>query len=151
MTAPPSPNIAFPTARLITLEKFVDARGNLIVAESSQHVPFPIARVYCITQVPENSTRGGHSHQSLEQILIPLHGGFEVSLDNGINRVTYLLNDSAKGLYIPPLHWRTIQNFSKGAICLVLASQSFNEMDYCRNYSQFLSDRSPSHSAPNER
>lgn len=123
--------------RLIGLPKVADARGNLTFVEGGEHVPFDIRRVYYLYDVPGGAERGGHSHKKLHQLLIALSGSFDVILDDGRQRVRQHLNRSYTGLYIPPMIWREIDNFSGGSVCLVLASERFDEADYYRDYDQF--------------
>jgi hypothetical protein len=123
--------------RLLDLPKVADARGNLTFVESGAHVPFEIRRVYYLYDVPGGAERGGHSHKQLHQLLIALSGSFDVVLDDGRQRVRQHLNRSYTGLYIPPMIWREIDNFSGGSVCLVLASERFDETDYYRNYDEY--------------
>ena len=115
-----------------------DARGNLTFVEGRRHLPFSIERVYYLYDVPSGAVRGGHAHRALEQVLIALSGSFDVLVDNGQTRERYSLNRSHIGLYIGPLVWREIDNFSSNAVCLVLASMWFDESDYFRTYEGFL-------------
>jgi len=115
-----------------------DSRGNLTFVESRRHLPFAIERVYYLYDVPSGAIRGGHAHKELEQILIALSGSFDVLVDNGHTRERHSLNRSHTGLYIGPLVWREIDNFSSNAICLVLASMWFDENDYFRTYEKFM-------------
>src|SRR4051812_2674249 len=107
--------------RILDLPKVADARGNLTFVEGSRHVPFDIRRVYYLYDVPGGAERGGHSHKALHQVLIALGGSFDVVLDDGRRCVRQTLNRSFSGLYIPPMIWREIDNFSSGSVCLVLA------------------------------
>ncbi|MFL5328817.1 MAG: sugar 3,4-ketoisomerase [Gemmataceae bacterium] len=124
-------------SKIIDLPKVHDARGNLTYIEANRHVPFDIRRVYYLYDVPGGAERGGHSHKTLHQILIALSGSFDVVLDDGHRRVRHHLNRSYSGLYIPPMVWREIDNFSSGSVCLVLASEYFDEADYFRCYNEF--------------
>lgn len=123
--------------RLVNLPKVADARGNLTFVEGGEHIPFDIRRVYYLYDVPGGAERGGHSHKALHQLLIALSGSFDIVLDDGRRRVRQHLNRSYCGLYIPPMIWREIDNFSGGSVCLVLASEKFDEADYFRDYSAF--------------
>jgi dTDP-4-dehydrorhamnose 3,5-epimerase-like enzyme len=123
---------------LITLPKIEDHRGNLTFVEGKRHVPFDIARIYYLYDVPGGATRGGHAHRTLEQVFIALSGSFDVKLDNGHEVKSYTLNRSYVGLYVPKMTWREIENFSSGAVCLVLASDHYKEADYFREYDDFL-------------
>ncbi|GAA3569936.1 FdtA/QdtA family cupin domain-containing protein [Snuella lapsa] len=122
----------------ISIPKVHDKRGALAVIEGDI-IPFKIERVYFLYDVPSDAYRGGHAHKELYQFIIPLSGSFEVCLKDGVQEKTILLNKPNKGLLIVPGIWREIDNFSSGAVCLVLASSKFNEEDYIRNYDDFLS------------
>jgi hypothetical protein len=119
---------------------FQDVRGNLTFIETGRHVPFDFRRVYYLYDVPGGATRAGHAHKHLHQFLIAMAGSFDVTLDNGQDRRRFHLNRSYYGLYIPPMVWRDIDNFSTGAVCLALASDYFEESDYYREYKDFLKD-----------
>ena len=123
--------------RLIYLPKVDDVRGNLTFIEEKEHIPFPIRRVYYLYDVPGGESRGGHAHKDLEQFIIAANGSFDVLLDDGENKERYHLNRSYYGLYIPNMVWRELDNFSSGSVCLVLASNLFDEEDYIRNYDNF--------------
>ena len=124
--------------RIIDIPKIVDpkGRGKLSVVDNSI-IPFSIKRVYYLYDVPSDSYRGGHAHKNLIQFMIPLSGSFEVLLDDGINTKKIMLNKPNKGLLIPQGIWREMDNFSSGAICMVLASENYEESDYYRDYSEF--------------
>jgi hypothetical protein len=124
--------------KTIELPKISDPRGNLTFIEGGHHVPFEIRRVYYLYDVPGGATRAGHSHKSLEQFMIALSGSFDVELDDGCAKKKYHLNRSNYGLYIPRMIWREIDNFSSGSVCMVLASDLFDEQDYYRDYQEFL-------------
>jgi len=124
--------------RIINLPKVTDPRGNLTFVEQERHVPFQIKRVYYLYDVPAGAERGGHAHKALEQLIVALSGSFEVVLDDGSNRATYRLDRPYFGLYICPMIWRELVNFSSGAVCLVLASNLYDPADYYRDYDQFL-------------
>ena len=124
--------------RLIDLPRISDPRGNLTFVEGLRHVPFDIRRVYYLYDVPGGSERGGHAHRSLEQFLIAMSGSFDIILDDGSEKVRYHLNRSYYGLYIAPMVWRQLENFSSGSVCLVLASAHYDESDYYRDYDSFL-------------
>lgn len=123
--------------RLIELPKIADRRGNLSFIEAGQHIPFKIARVYWIYDIPGGQKRGGHAFKSQHEIIIALSGSFDVLLDNGKEKKKYSLNRSYQALYIPNMQWRSLENFSTNALCLVIASDSYNESDYIRNYKEF--------------
>lgn len=120
------------------MPKITDIRGNLTFIEGLVHVPFAIARVYCIYDVPAGSERAGHAHKRLEQVYFALSGSFTVHLDNGSKKESILLNRQNTGLYILPGVWRVIDDFSGGAVLLALASAPYDESDYIRSYDQFL-------------
>ncbi len=115
-----------------------DARGNLTFIENNRHIPFEIKRVYYLYDVPGGSERAGHAHKELYQLMIAMSGSFDVHLDDGKTKMTHHLNRSYEGLLIPPMHWRVLDNFSSGAVCLVLANDYYNESDYFRDYEEFL-------------
>lgn len=117
-----------------------DQRGNLSVVEGGELIPFDIKRLYYLYDVPGGATRGGHAHRNLRQLIIAASGSFDVILDNGISRQKFSLNRSYKGLYIPVMTWREIENFSSGAVCMVLASEHFDETDYIYEYDAFLKE-----------
>ena len=123
--------------RLINLPRINDPRGNLTFIETDKHIPFEIKRVYYLYDVPGGAVRAGHSHKTLHQFLIAISGSFDVSVDNGQRKKKFHLNRSYYGLYIPPMNWREIDNFSSGSVCLALASDFFDETDYYRQYSEF--------------
>ncbi len=125
-------------SRLIELPKIHDQRGNLTFIESSRHLPFDIKRVYYIYDVPGGAIRAAHGHKALHQLMIAISGSFDVTLDDGAEKKKYHLNRSYFGVYIPPMMWRDLDNFSSGAVCMVLASDYFDESDYYRNYDDFV-------------
>ena len=125
----------------IEIPKITDVRGNLGVVEKDI-IPFSIKRVYYLYDVPSTAYRGGHAHIDQIELLIPLSGSFEVVLDNGNERKAVLLNKPDKGLLIGTGIWRELQNFSSGAVCLVLSSGEFAESDYIRSYNEFLASKS---------
>ncbi len=125
--------------KLIELPKISDPRGNLSFIEGGQHVPFDIKRVYYLYDVPGGSDRGSHAHKNLHQFIVAMSGSFDVVLDDGNEKKRFHLNRSYYGLYVCPMMWRELDNFSSGAVCMVLASEHYNEADYIRNYHQFLS------------
>jgi len=123
--------------KIIELPRITDPRGNLTVAEEMHEVPFEIKRVYWTYDVPGGESRGGHAHKKLYQLLVAMGGSFNVNLDNGHEQETYLLNHPWQGLLIGPGIWRTLDDFSSGAVCMVLASEHFDVDDYIYDYDQF--------------
>lgn len=123
--------------RIITLPKIQDPRGNLTFIEGGRHIPFHIARTYYLYDVPGGAERGGHAHKGLEQLIIAMSGSFDVIIDDGRTKMRYHLNRSYTGLYICPMIWRELDNFSSGSVCLVLASNVYDESDYYRDYAEF--------------
>lgn len=124
--------------KIIQLPKIHDPRGNLSFIEGTHHISFPIKRVYYLYDVPGGETRGGHAHKTLRQLIIAMSGSFDVVLDDGHKRKKFTLNRSYFGLYLEKGIWREIVNFSSGAVCMVLASDYYDEGDYYRNYDDFL-------------
>lgn len=124
--------------KIIQLPKISDPRGNLSFIESNQHIPFDIRRVYYLYDVPGGSDRGSHAHKNLQQFIVAISGSFDVVLDDGKEKKRFHLNRSYYGLYVSSMIWRELDNFSSGAVCLVLASDYFAESDYIRNYEEFF-------------
>lgn len=125
---------------IFDLPKINDPRGNLTFVESNRHIPFAIQRVYYLYDVPGGSVRGGHAHKALHQLIIAISGSFDIHLDDGYAKKTVHMNRSYSGLYVCPMIWREIDNFSSGAVCMVLASDYYDEVDYYRDYNEFVSD-----------
>ncbi len=134
----PLPAAGVDGCRLIDLPRIGDPRGNLTFIEGGVHVPFEIARVYYLYDVPGGESRGGHAHRNLEQLIVAMSGSFDVVVDDGTRRKTFTLNRSYVGLYMPTLIWRELINFSSGAVCTVMASQRYDESDYFREYADFV-------------
>jgi len=128
------------SCKLIDLPRIHDPRGNLTFVEGGNHVPFDIRRVYYLYDVPGGAERGGHAHKELYQLIIAMSGAFDIVLDDGREKKRFHLNRSYIGLYVCPMIWREMDNFSSGAVCLVLASNYYDESDYYRNYDEFLKD-----------
>lgn len=124
---------------IIDIPKITDPRGNLAVIEGNT-VPFDIKRVYYLFDVPSSSHRGGHAHKELQQLLVALSGSFDVVLNDGESEQVITLNKPDKGLLIPVLTWRELQNFSSGAVCMVIASHTYDESDYIRDKESFLDE-----------
>lgn len=122
---------------IITLPKIFDPRGNLTVAEGDS-LPFAIRRVYWVYDVPGGEHRGGHAHKHCREFIVAVSGAFTVTLDNGKEKVPFLLNHPYQGLLVETDVWRTLDDFSSGAVCLVLAEDPFSEDDYIRDYGDYL-------------
>lgn len=123
--------------KIIDFGKHHHPNGNLSVAENGEQVPFDIKRVFYIYDVPGGEERGGHSHKALQQVIIAISGAFDVLIDDGVNQRTITLNRPYHGLLIAPGIWSQQLNFSSGSVCLVLASDFYNEDDYVRDYDEF--------------
>ncbi len=126
---------------LVDLPRVTDPRGNLTFIEGGDQVPFDVARVYYLYDVPGGESRGGHAHRELEQLIIAAAGSFDVLVDDGTETARFHLNRSYYGLFLPRLTWRELGNFSTGSVCLVLASQRYAEDDYYRDYADFVAAR----------
>ncbi len=126
------------TCQIIDLPQIHDVRGDLTFVEGGKQIPFNIARVYYLYNVPVDAERGGHAHRELEQVVFALSGSFRMKVDDGRTKSEYWLRDPRKGLYIRKLVWREMDSFSQGAVCMVLASHRYDEADYFRNYEDFL-------------
>ncbi len=127
--------------KIINLPKILDKRGNLSFIESNFHIPFKIRRIFYIYDVPSGESRGAHSHIKCHQFLIALNGSFSVKMDDGKNTNRVHLSKPNIGLHIPPGIWASEVNFSKGSVCLVLASHIYDENDYIRDYQTFISTK----------
>lgn len=123
--------------KLIDLPKFLDPRGNLSFIEENHQVPFDIKRTYWIYDVPGGEIRGSHAFIESEELIIALSGSFDIVLHNGTEEIKFPLNRSYKGLYVPKLHWRRLENFSTNSLALVLSSTEYNAKDYIRDFDQF--------------
>lgn len=123
--------------RIVNFKKVSEGRGNLSIIEENKDIPFEIKRVYYLYDVPSGSTRGGHAHKEMEQVIIALSGSFDVVLDDGFEKKRIFLNRPHYGLYIPPNIWRELENFSSNSIALSISSTFFNEKDYIRDYAVF--------------
>ena len=129
--------MAVKDCKVIDLPKIYDHRGNLTFIEGSNHIDFDIRRIYYLYDVPGGAERAGHSHKNLYQLFISMSGSFDIHLDDGKNKKTFSLNRSYRGLLVTPMIWRVVNNFSSGAVCLVLASERYDEADYIRDYTEF--------------
>ena len=121
----------------IELPAVVNPLGTLAFAEGEGHIPFPIARVFYVYDVPEHAARGGHAHRTLEEVVFCLGGRMEITVDDGQHRRTFELDDPRRGLYLPPMVWYDIGNFSSGTVYLAFASREFEEGDYIRDRDEF--------------
>lgn len=124
--------------KIIELPKTSDPRGNLTFIEGGRHIPFDIKRVYYLYDVPGGAERGGHGHKALHQLIVAMSGSFDVVLDDGKEKKRFHLNRSYYGLYVCPMIWRELDNFSSGSVCMVLASNLYDEADYYRDYETFI-------------
>jgi dTDP-4-dehydrorhamnose 3,5-epimerase-like enzyme len=124
-------------ARMIDLPRILDPRGNLTFIEGGRQIPFDFTRVFYLYDVPGGETRAGHANRELEQLIIAVSGSFDVIIDDGAEQQSFSLNRSYFGLYVPGMLWRDIKNFSSGSVCLVLASDFYDEEDYYRDYGEY--------------
>ena len=130
--------------RIIDFPKIHDPRGNLTFIEGLEHVPFDIKRIYYLYDVPGGAERGGHAHKNLHQVIIAISGSFDITISDGKSSKKFHLNRSYFGLYLCPMMWRELDNFSSGSVCLVLASEAYSESDYLRDFNQYrLNPKSP--------
>jgi hypothetical protein len=124
--------------KIIDLPRIKDPRGNLTFIEELRHIPFEIKRVYYLYDVPGGTERGGHAHRELHQFIVAMSGSFDVILSDGRDKKRFHLNRSYQGLYVGSLIWRELDNFSSGSVCMVLASNLYDESDYYRDYNEYL-------------
>lgn len=130
--------------RTLSLPRISDPRGNLTFAQCGTHLPFTIERAYWLYDVPAGEARGGHAHRRLEQLFVALAGSFDLVIDDGLGRrETVTLNRPFVGIYMPPLRWRELENFSSGGVCLVLASRVYEVEDYIRDFDVFRAEVAP--------
>lgn len=127
-----------PLGKIISFQKIADPRGNLTVVEQCKDIPFNVSRVYWTYDIPTDAERGGHAHIHCRELIVSVSGAFTVTLDDGSQRQQYLLSKPYEGLLVDTRIWRTLDNFSSGAVCLVLAEDPFDESDYIYDYSDFL-------------
>lgn len=123
---------------IVTLDKHHNRRGNISIVENNRAVPFDVRRVYYLYDIPGGESRGGHAHRALHQLIVAASGSFTVTLDDGRVKRTFLLNRPYQGLLVVPGIWRELDDFSSGSVCLVLASEVYDEDDYIRDYEQFI-------------
>ena len=124
--------------RLIELSQISNKTGKITIAEADHNIPFLIKRVYFLHEIGENNVRGNHAHKELEQVIVAIAGSFTINIDDGKNYKEINLESPSQGLYLCPGIWRKIYNFSKDAICMVMCSEIYDELDYIRNYDSFL-------------
>jgi hypothetical protein len=124
--------------RIIDLPKIADPRGNLTFIEGDRHIPFQVKRVFYLYDVPGGAERAGHALKNCQQFLIAMSGSFDVIIYDGKEKQRIHLNRSYNGLYLPPMIWREMDNFSSGSVCLALASEPYSENDYYRDYRKYL-------------
>ena len=127
-----------PLGKIISFQKIADPRGNLTVVEQCKDIPFNVSRVYWTYDIPTDAERGGHAHIHCRELIVSVSGAFTVTLDDGSQRQQYLLSKPYEGLLVDTRIWRTLENFSSGAVCLVLAEDPFDESDYIYDYNDFL-------------
>lgn len=127
---------------IITLNKHEHEKGNITVVENNKDVPFEVERIYYLYDIPGGESRGAHAHYNLEQLLVAASGSFDVTLDDGGVKRTFTLNRPYQGLYIKSGLWRELNNFSSGSVCMVLASEKYDEADYIRSYDEFIKYKS---------
>ena len=132
-------NFDFTKVNEIDLPKIIDERGNLSFIEAPRNIPFDIKRVYWIYDVPGGEKRGGHAYKNLHELIIAISGSFDITIDTGKEVKKFTLNRSYKGVYIPKMVWRSLDNFSTNSLCLILASNAFDREDYIRDYNDFKS------------
>lgn len=124
--------------KIIELDKHHKIKGNITVIENNKTVPFDVKRVYYLYDVPGGEARGGHAHKALYQLIVAASGSFNVVLNDGENTKSITLNRPYQGVFIVPGIWRELDNFSSGSVCLVLASEKYDENDYIRDYNEFI-------------
>jgi hypothetical protein len=127
--------------KLMLLPKIADPRGNLTFVEGNRHIPFAIQRVFYLYDVPGGAERGGHANKALHQLIIAMSGSFDVVLDDGAEKKRMHLNRSYSALYVCPMIWGALDNFSSGSVCMVLASHPYDQDDYYRDYAEYVSVR----------
>ena len=130
--------MAVDDVQLLEFRKVANPKGNLTAIEGGQDVPFEIQRVFYLYDVPGGEARGGHAHRALEQVIIAASGSFDIVVEDGAATKTFFLNRSYFGLYVPPMTWAHLENFSSGSVGLVLASAHYDEADYYRDRDEYL-------------
>ncbi|MGV3581610.1 MAG: sugar 3,4-ketoisomerase [Methylophilus sp.] len=127
--------------RIIELPKIHNPQGNLTFVENDSQVPFDMKRVYYVYDVPGGAERGGHAHKNLHQFIVAMSGSFDITLDDGKDKKKFHLSRSYYGLYVCPMIWREIDNFSSGSVLMCIASEKYDEIDYYRHYEDFMRAR----------
>jgi hypothetical protein len=123
---------------VIELKKIHNRAGNITLVEEQSSVPFPLERIYYLYDIPSSESRGGHAHKILQQLITAVSGSFNITLDDGSIKRTFLLNNPNQGLLIVPGIWRELSDFSSGSVCLVLASHKYESSDYIRDFNEFI-------------
>lgn len=126
--------------RMVELTEHTDPRGSLTVVEAGKEIDFDVKRAYYIHHVPPGAERGAHGHRRLRQLIVAVHGSFDVVVDDGFARRTFVLDHPSRGLYVGPMVWRDMVNFAPGTVGLWLVSEPYDETEYYRDYDEFLSD-----------
>lgn len=138
----PLPTLGEPTSvarvSLVDLQRITDGRGDLLVAELGEHMPFSVRRMYALLNIPEGSERGGHAHRQLSQLMVVLSGSLDLIVDDGVRRERIRLGENGRAVHIRPMVWRELGAFSAGTVCVVLASEIYDEADYIRDYREFV-------------
>ena len=122
---------------LVQLPRIADERGCLAFGEAEQHIPFPIRRVFWTYNIKDGNMRGDHAHRTCEMVLFPIGGCFDIEIDDGESKVMLHMDDASQGVYIPPLVWCKLMNFTKDAACISLASEEYRSEDYIHDYEEF--------------
>lgn len=128
----------YPAPYIIPLPRIYDPRGSLTFAEGCNQIPFRVSRVYWIYDVPAGEERGSHAHREMESVIVAVSGSFDVCLSDGVNETVFRLNKPYEGLYVPPMVWRTLRDFSSGSVCLSVVSVPYDEDEYIRDYDEFV-------------
>ena len=123
---------------IVELSRHHHEKGNITVVENSSTIPFEVRRTYYLYDIPGGESRGGHAHRTLHQLIVAASGSFSVTLNDGRVKRTFVMNRPYQGLLIVPGIWRTLEDFSSGSVCLVLASEKYEESDYIRDYEEFI-------------